>query len=133
MNTFLYIVDAVLLVILISFAVNWLWNKFQVRSVGGDLTNEEFRKGMHKAQIIDVREKDNFKKKHIDGARNIPTTSFKYQYTEIRPDLPVYVYSDSQALTLRAVKLLKKNGYKKVYWLKGGFENWDGRTKASKY
>ena len=74
-----------------------------------------------------------FKKEHILGARNIPYTMFKYQYQEIRPDLPVYLYSDSSALTVRAARFLQKKGYKKVYWLKDGFEKWDGQTKSSKY
>lgn len=72
-------------------------------------------------------------KEHILGARNIPYTMFKYQYQEIRPDLPVYLYSDSNALTVRAARFLQKKGYEKVYWLKDGFEKWDGQTKASKY
>lgn len=133
MNNFFIILDLVLLAIIIAMVAYWAWNKIQAKRVGGALTNETFKQGMRKAQIIDLREKDPFKRKHIDGARNIPYTMFKYQYNEIRPDLPVYLYSDAQSITLRAAKLLKKKGYKSVYWLKTGFEQWDGRTKASKY
>ena len=32
----------------------------------------------------DLREKEPFKRKHIDGARNLPYTMLKYQYTELR-------------------------------------------------
>ena len=132
-NQIIYIIDIVLLVILLGFVVNWAWNKIQEKRYGGNLTNEQFKAGMRKAQIIDVRESAEFKKKHIDGARNIPSTMFKYQYSEIRPALPVYIYSDSKAITLRAVKVLKKHDYPKVFWLTDGFEKWDGRTKVSKY
>lgn len=133
MNTFLLVIDAILLVIILSFLCSWLWNKYQAKRVGGALSNEEFRAGMRKAQIIDVRESAPFKRKHIDGARNIPMTMFKYQHGEIRKDLPVYLYSDASAITLRAARILQKDGYKKIFWLKDGLENWDGRTKASKY
>lgn len=131
MNIF-SIISIILIVILVLIGANWLWLKIQMKQVGGEISNEEFSQGKHKAQIIDVREKGPFKKNHILGARNIPITMFKYQYNTIRPDLPVYIYSDSPTVSMRAVKILKKNGYGKVYWLKDGFEGWDGPTKSSK-
>lgn len=127
------IINIILIIIILAIGGSWLWIKIETKRVGGAITNEEFEKGKRKAQIIDVREKNTFKKKHILGARNIPMTMFKYQYSEIRPDLPVYIYSDAPSVSLRAVKLLKKNGYQKVFWLKDGFEGWKGQTKASKY
>lgn len=133
MNNIFWIINTVLIIIILAFALSWLWQKIQAKSVGGKLTQKEFEAGKRKAQIIDVREKGLFKKKHILGARNIPLTMFKYQFSEIRPDLPVYLYSESQAMTLRAAKILKKNGYQKVYWLEDPFDKWEGQTKASKY
>lgn len=131
MNIF-SIISIILMVILVLIGANWLWLRIEMKRVGGSINNEEFAQGKHKAQIIDVREKGPFKKKHILGARNIPMTMFKYQYNTIRPDLPVYIYSDSPTVSMRAVKILKKNGYGKVYWLKGGFEGWNGPTKSAK-
>lgn len=126
-------INIILIIIILAFAANWIWTKIQAKTVGGKLTQEEFEAGKRKAQIIDVREKNAFKKSHILGARNVPMTMFKYQYSEIRPDLPVYLYSDSQALTLKAARILKKHGYKKIFWLEDSFDKWEGQTKASKY
>lgn len=133
MSQFLIILDVVLGAIVIAFVAVWGWNKIQAKRIGGRLDNDEFNKGMRKAQIVDVREKEPFKRKHIDGARNLPYTMLKYQYSELRPDLPVYLYSDSLTITLRAASFLKKKGFKSIYWLKDGFEEWKGRTKSSKY
>ena len=133
MSSFLFFLDLVLLVIILVMVGIWAWNKIQAKSIGGELTNEEFKEGMRKAQIIDLREKEPFKRKHIDGARNLPYTMLKYQYTELRSDLPVYLYSDSKTITLRAARFLKKKGFVSIHWLKDGFEAWDGRTKKSKY
>lgn len=133
MQDFLIILDVVLLAIIVVFAIFWAWNKIQAKRLGGELTNEEFKKGMIKAQIVDLREKEPFKRKHIDGARNLPYTMIKYQYSELRLDLPVYLYSDSLSLTLRAARFLNKKKFSSIHWLKGGFSQWDGRTKASKY
>ena len=117
MSSFLIVLDLVLLVIILVMVGIWAWNKIQAKSIGGELTNEEFKEGMRKAQIIDLREKEPFKRKHIDGARN----------------LPFYLYSDSKTITLRAARFLKKKGFVSIHWLKDGFEAWDGRTKKSKY
>lgn len=133
MSQFLLILDIILLAIILGFVVVWAWDKIQAKQVGGQLNNEEFKAGMHKAQIVDLREKAPFKRKHIDGARNLPYTMLKYQYSELRPDLPVYLYSDSDSITLRAARFLKKKKFASIHWLKGGFEQWDGRTKVSKY
>ena len=134
MSSFLLILDVVLIVIILAFVAVWLWNKIQTKRLGnGDLTNEEFNKGMRKAQVVDLREKAPFKRKHIDGARNLPYTMLKYQYTELRVDLPVYLYSDSLSVTLRAARFLQKKHFSSIKWLKNGFDEWDGRTKKSKY
>ena len=133
MNTFLIIVDAILLAIILAFAAVWGWNKIQAKSIGGELSNDDFKAGMRKAQIIDLREKEAFKRKHIDGARNLPYSMLKYQFGELRSDLPVYLYSDSQTITLRAARVLKKKGFANIKWLKDGFDRWDVRIKASKY
>ncbi len=133
MSQFLIILDTILLAIILVFVIVWAWNKIQAKRVGGQMNNDEFKAGMRKAQIIDLREEAPFKRKHIDGARNLPYTMLKYQYTELRPDLPVYLYSDSDSITLRAASFLKKKHFTSIHWLKGGFEQWDGRTKVSKY
>lgn len=133
MNSFLVILDIILIIILLAFAGIWAWNKIQAKRIGGQLDNDSFKQGMRKAQIVDLREKAPFRRKHIDGARNLPYTMIKYNYSELRPDLPVYLYSDSQSITLRAARFLKKKGFTSIHWLKGGFDQWDGRTKASKY
>lgn len=130
---FIVILDIVLLAIILGFVAVWAWNKIQAKRIGGELTNEQFKEGMHKAQIIDLREKEPFKRKHIDGARNLPYPMLKYQYNELRPDLPVYLYSDSLTLTLRAARFLKRKHFTSIHYLKDGFDSWKGRTKASKY
>lgn len=131
-NNFIIILDIVLIAIVVGFGLNWLFQWLQQRRLGEGLTNEEFAQNMRRAQIIDVREKKDFKVKHISGARNLPLTQLRLQYKELRTDMPVYIYSDSKALTLRAGNFLRKKGYT-VKWLRDGFENWQGLTKKSKF
>ena len=52
MSSFLIVLDIVLLVILLGIGGIWAWNKIQAKSIGGEMTNKEFKEGMRKAQII---------------------------------------------------------------------------------
>lgn len=94
------------------------------------LTEEEFIKGYRKAQLIDVREPQEFERGHILGARNIPVTQMKQRLIEIRKDKPVYLYCQGSSRSARAAQLLHKKGYKHIYQLKGGFKRWTGKIKV---
>ncbi|MFZ3577895.1 rhodanese-like domain-containing protein [Virgibacillus sp. DJP39] len=93
------------------------------------LTEEQFREGYRKAQLIDVREPQEFKKGHILGARNIPVTQMKQRLVEIRKDKPVYLYCQNSSRSARAAQLLHKKGYLDINLLQGGFKKWTGKVK----
>ena len=116
---------------LVVYAIYWLYRFIERKNAATVLTPEEFRKDMRKVQIVDVRERPEFEAGHILGARSIAFTQFKERYLEIRKDQPVYLYDQRTALSGRAAALLKKNGYDKdrIFILKGGFDNWDGKIK----
>nr|WP_277818440.1 rhodanese-like domain-containing protein [Bacillus sp. TL12] len=93
------------------------------------LSEEEFRAGYRKAQLIDIREADEFNAGHILGARNIPLSQIRMRYKELRKDQPVYLYCQSGFRTGRAAQYLKKQGCKDFYQLQGGFKSWTGKIK----
>ena len=93
------------------------------------LVAEEFGKDLRHGQLIDVREKDEFKAAHILGARNIPYSQFKERYMELRKDQPIYLYEEGVSIAGRCAYRLKKNGYTNIYILKHGFEAWNGKVK----
>ncbi len=76
------------------------------------LTEEEFRAGYRKAQLIDVREPNEYEGGHILGARNIPLSQLKQRKSEIRPDKPVYLYCQNNVRSGRAAQTLRKHGCK---------------------
>ncbi|EUJ24892.1 rhodanese-like domain-containing protein [Listeria grandensis FSL F6-0971] len=94
------------------------------------LTEEEFKKDYRKAQLIDVREPNEFDAGHILGARNIPMSQMKARKAEIRQDLPVYLYCQGAQRSNRAAIMLYKNGYTNLFQLKGGYKRWSGKTKS---
>jgi rhodanese-related sulfurtransferase len=94
------------------------------------LTQDEFIEGYRKAQLIDVREPNEFENGHILGARNIPLTQLNARKAEIRKDKPVYIYCANATRSMRAAAILKKMGCEDINSLKGGFKKWTGKVKA---
>lgn len=122
----------ILLAIIIAIFAWWAFNKLQQKRILTVLTQDEFIKGYRKAQLIDVREPNEFESGHILGARNIPLTQLKMRLKEIRTDKPVYLYCQNNSRSGRAAQILYKNGCKELYQLQGGFKKWTGKIKIGK-
>jgi len=121
-----------LLIIIVAFiiysVIMWLYQRRIVKTIGQD----EFRQGYRKAQLIDVREPNEFDAGHVLGARNIPLSQLKMRKSEIRPDKPVYLYCQNGMKSGRAAQFLYRKGYKDLTMLEGGFKKWSGKVKAKK-
>jgi rhodanese-related sulfurtransferase len=121
LKTLLIIVGA----IIVYSVVTYLYQRKIVKA----LTEEEFRAGYRKAQLIDVREPDEFASGHILGARNIPLSQLRMRMKELRKDQPIYLYCQNGLRSGRAAQLLYRKGYRDLYHLKGGFKHWTGKIK----
>lgn len=122
----------IILIVLGAFiaytAVMWFYQRKLIKT----LSEEEFRAGYRKAQLIDVREANEFENGHILGARNIPLSQLRIRKKEIRTDQPVYLYCQNGLRTGRAAQILRKHGCKDLYQLQGGFKQWSGKVKTKK-
>lgn len=125
------ILNIVLALIILGFLAYQLYIWWRGKNVATLLINDDFKAGMHKAQIVDLREKNNFDSGHILGARNMPFSQFRILRESLRKDMPIYLYDQGKALSVRAAVQLHKLGYQKLYILKDGFEHWDGKVKKS--
>ena len=85
-----------------------------------------------KVQLIDVREKEDFKYAHINGARNMPSSQFNFLYSSLRKDQPIYLCDKNGTLAPRAALTLKKHGYTNVYMLKNGLQDWKENLKTKR-
>ena len=119
----------IILAAVLAFIGYSVWMFFYQKRLIKTLSEEEFRAGYRKAQLIDIREADEFNAGHILGARNIPLSQIRMRYKELRKDQPVYLYCQSGFRTGRAAQYLKKQGYKDFYQLQGGFKTWTGKIK----
>lgn len=121
-----------LLIIILAVVIYSVFTFFYQKKIVKTLNEEEFRAGYRKAQLIDVREPNEFEAGHILGARNIPWSQLRMRSKEIRSDLPVYLYCQSGIRSARAAQFLHRKGYKDLSQLEGGFKKWTGKVKTKK-
>lgn len=126
------IITIVLWIGIIAWGIWELVQFFRRKKAATVLSNEEFKQDMRKAQIVDVRGKDDFDAGHILGARNIPYMQLKQRAGELRKDQPIYLYDDKKTISFRSALLLQKKGFKDLYVLKDGYSKWDGKIKRKK-
>jgi len=98
------------------------------------LEPQEFEIGLKRninAVLIDVRSSDEIKYGHLEDAIfiNFMDESFEVYLTYLRKDLPYFIYCNTTEKTIPASRLMKSMGFKHVFILKGGLQNWhnDGR------
>ncbi len=118
----------VLIIVLVILLTISVFRYFRQRTYLKTLTEAQFIEGYRKAQLIDVREPQEFKNGHILGARNIPLTQLKQRLIELRKDKPIYLYAQSEFRSARAAQVLHKNGYQDLSHLKGGFKKMDRKS-----
>ncbi|WP_225744645.1 rhodanese-like domain-containing protein [Marinilactibacillus sp. Marseille-P9653] len=117
---------------LLAWGIWELVQYFRRKNAAEVVTKEVFKENMRRAQIVDVRGKDEFDAGHILGARNVPYMQMKQRGNELRKDQPIYLYDEKKAMSARAAIMLKKQGYSNLYILKGGYADWDGKIKRKK-
>ncbi len=87
-------------------------------------TMKRMLKKNNKILVIDVRTRDEFKHKHLEGAINIPMQYITERIelvTRNRQDV-IVVYCEYGGRSQKALAKLKKMGYVNVYNLRGGIE-----------
>ncbi|MGN1283321.1 MAG: rhodanese-like domain-containing protein [Limosilactobacillus sp.] len=126
-------INLLVAVIILVWLFSWGFQNWRRKHYATVLDQEDFQKGMRKAQVIDLRQERDFKVGHILGARNLPYIYLRQQYGELRKDMPIYLYDETMTLSTQAVAFLGKHGYHNLYILRDGYREWDGKTKKAKY
>jgi len=82
------------------------------------------------AVVVDVREESEFKQGHIQDSIHIPLGSFVKRVAELEQHKgkPVIVGCRSGARSARACSVLRKQGFERVYNLRGGIMAWESAS-----
>ncbi|WP_071059008.1 rhodanese-like domain-containing protein [Pelistega sp. MC2] len=76
-----------------------------------------------KAQFIDIRPEEDFKKSSIPQSKNFPKDSIESKIADL-PKKPLILVCDKGMTAQQTAKLLKKQNVENVYWIKGGLNEW---------
>jgi sulfur-carrier protein adenylyltransferase/sulfurtransferase len=76
--------------------------------------------------VLDVREKDEYRDGHVDGAISLPRGFLEMRVEEAVPDksAPIIAYCAGGTRSLIASRTLKEMGYSNVVSMTGGFTAW---------
>jgi phage shock protein E len=91
-----------------------------------EITPEELAKFKQLPLIVDVREREEFIKGHISGAKHISRSVLEQRVFELASDWasPILVYCAGGNRGALAADTLQKMGYQNVFSLKGGLLGW---------
>jgi NADPH-dependent 2,4-dienoyl-CoA reductase/sulfur reductase-like enzyme/rhodanese-related sulfurtransferase len=98
--------------------------------IGSNLLNGDFKQVQpdklrylikEGAYILDVREKVEYERAHIKGAKNIPLSELRSRFNEIPKDEDVYVHCRTGQRSYNAVLALQQLGFNNVYNVTGSF------------
>lgn len=108
----------------------FLFGKKDAAEAAEVLDKQDFKKALASSgvQLVDVRTPKEYKRGHIEGARNIDyfnPFAFKEAAAQLDKDRPVYLYCQSGNRSLKSARRLKDMGFEKIYDLKGGYNSWN--------
>lgn len=75
-------------------------------------------------QFIDVRTQGEYKANHRPQFKNIPLSDLPTKANKLDKDKAVVVICQSGMRSAKAAKILKKQGFAKIYNVKGGMNAW---------
>jgi len=85
----------------------------------------EMRSGSNPPIVVDVRTPAEHDAKHIDGSINIPLSNLEGRLEDFPKDRQVVIHCASGYRSSIAVSILRRNGYRDVSDLVGGFAAWE--------
>ncbi|MCB2172523.1 rhodanese-like domain-containing protein [archaeon] len=96
------------------------------RNYTGFKTGEalDFIKSNKDITIIDVRDRKEYHKNHIKGARNIPLDQLDKRKGTLTRKKPIIVYCQNGGKSARAIRMLELDGFTQLYHMDEGLRGW---------
>jgi rhodanese-related sulfurtransferase len=84
-----------------------------------------FRVQEEGAVLIDVREPEEYRSGHAEGAVNVPLSSFREHYQDIARQGDVLLICHIGQRSLMAAAFMRKQGWKRIFNVDGGTDEWE--------
>lgn len=120
----------ILLAVTVAYLVFLIFNKLtapKVEHVSGKMLDQMIGDKTNKKQFIDVRTPGEFSSRKVKGFQNIPLDQLQKRIKEINAEIPVVLMCASGSRSMKAAKILSKNGFKNIVNVKGGISTYSGK------
>ncbi|MBL4586742.1 MAG: rhodanese-like domain-containing protein [Flavobacteriales bacterium] len=123
----------ILLMSIFMFSCTNGQNKTADGAIAENVNVEQFSVHIKDAQILDVRTPDEWSQGIMEGANmyNFYDDDFSSNLEKLDKEKPVAVYCKVGGRSGKAMKQLKKLGFKEVYNLDGGMDAWKNAEKPT--
>ncbi|MEW4279871.1 rhodanese-like domain-containing protein [Priestia aryabhattai] len=113
-------------VLMIALVLWFLVRRFVPAKGIKQITTMELKSELKKKekQFVDVRTPHEYRTKHIKGFKNIPLSELPKQANQLSKEKEVLVICQSGMRSMKASKMLKKQGFTSVTNIKGGMSTW---------
>jgi rhodanese-related sulfurtransferase len=81
--------------------------------------------------VVDVREPDEWRSNHIEGALNISHREMRQRWPELDKDSRIAVICAGGLRSVIAASVLESNGFSRIYNIKGGMGSWQRIRQAA--
>lgn len=115
-------IEWILLIIIIVFFVSRFMPVKGITNISVQVVKEKFKD--NNVQFIDVRTPGEYKGNHRKPFKNIPLSNLASTIDKLDKEKEVVVICQSGMRSTKAVKILKKHGFQKIYNVKGGMGAW---------
>lgn len=116
------IFEWILFIFIIVFLVNRFMPVKGISNISVQEAKDKFKD--HNVQFIDVRTPSEYKANHRKPFNNIPLSNLTNEVEKLDIDKDVVVICQSGMRSLKAAKVLKKQGFQKIFNVKGGMSAW---------
>ena len=100
-----------------------------------EVTVQEMKKALDSPDsdiaLLDVRECDEVEIARIEGVSLIPLGELPQRFTELDPNQTIYIHCKAGSRSLKAVELLKQQGFKYCKSVAGGINAWSEEIDSS--
>ena len=93
-----------------------------------EVTVQEMKRALDRSdlniRVIDVREKEEHRIAHIPGTILIPLSELLRRLGELDRDQTIYLHCKAGGRSMKALQLLRQNGFKRIKSVRGGILAW---------
>lgn len=115
-------IEWILLIIVIAFFVNKFMPVKGITNISVQEAKDKIKD--NHVQFIDVRTPGEYKANHRKPFKNIPLSNLPNKMETLDKEKEVVVICQSGMRSRSAAKILKKQGFQKIYNVKGGMSAW---------